>query len=243
MTFYEELSCYYDEIFPCEAADLTFLNTVLAGKKRLLDLGCGTGNKTKWLAAPGREVVGLDLDPNMIAQPRLRHAGPGLEYRIGDLTTFGWELPAASFDGLVCLGNSLVHLTETGGLERFFEDAARVLTPGGSLIIQILNYDHILDNGLTELPVIDSGRVVFRRHYQPDGPFLRFQTRLEIKGDPAGGSSGAAFDNDIALRPLRRAELAALLAEAFEDVSFHGGYDGRPLASSGLVLLSLARRK
>jgi len=236
MAFYQELSRYYDEIFPAEASDLAFLNVALTGKKRLLDLGCGTGNKTKWLAAPGREILGLDLDENMIGQARLKHAGPGLQYRVGDLTAFGWEFPAESFDGLVCLGNTLVHLTEAGALERFFEDAARVLTPGGLLIIQILNYDHILDSGLTELPLIDTGRVIFRRRYRPSGRLLRFQTRLEIQGD-------AAFDNDVPLWPLRQAELTTLLAHAFEDLSFYGGYDGRPLASSGLVLLSLARRK
>jgi SAM-dependent methyltransferase len=137
---------------------------------------------------------------------------------------------------LVCLGNTLVHLTETSDLERFFADTARVLSPGGLLIIQILNYDHILDSGLTELPVIDSERVIFRRCYQRAGPLLRFQTWLEIKGGPA-------FDNDIPLRPIRQAELTAFLAQAFEELSFHGGYDGRPVAPAGLVLLSLARRK
>ena len=236
MNFYQELSRYYDEIFPAAAADMAFLNAALAGKKRLLDLGCGTGNKTKWLAVPGREIVGLDLDENMISQACLKHGGPGLDYRVGDLTTFGRELPAASFDGLLCLGNTLVHLTEMSELERFFDDAARVLTPGGLLVIQILNYDHILASGLTELPLIETENVIFRRRYQPAGPLLRFQTRLEIKG-------GSTFDNDIPLRPIRQAELAALLANAFADISLHGGYDGRPLGSSDLTLLSLARRK
>jgi len=244
MNFYQELSCYYDEIFPAEAADLAFLNAALAGKKRLLDLGCGTGNKTTWLAAPEREIVGLDLDENMIAQAQCRHAGPGLEYRVGDLTAFGREFPTASFDGLLCLGNTLAHLTESGELKRFFDDAAQVLMPGGLLVIQILNYDHILDSGLTELPVIDTERVIFRRRYQQAGSLLRFQTRLEIKGSCTGGSaSGSAFNNDIPLRPIRRAELAAFLIQAFADLSFHGGYDGHPLGASDLALLSLARRK
>jgi 2-polyprenyl-3-methyl-5-hydroxy-6-metoxy-1,4-benzoquinol methylase len=234
MTFYEELSRYYDEIFPADAAGLAFLNQALAGKTRLLDLGCGTGNKTKWLAAPGREVLGLDLAENMIARARLDNAGPGLNYQAGDLTAFGRELE--NFDGLVCLGNTLVHLTEPGDLEQFARDASKVLIPGGLLIIQILNYDHILDSGLTELPLIDTGRVIFRRRYQPSGPVLRFQTRLEIKGGPA-------FDNDIPLKPIRRAFLTTLLANAFEDISLYGGYDGRPLAATDLVLLALARRK
>jgi SAM-dependent methyltransferase len=236
MTFYEELSRCYDEIFPADAAGLAFLNEALAGKTRLLDLGCGTGNKTKWLAAPGRQILGLDLDENMIARARLNNGGPGINYRAGDLAAFGRELPAESFDGLVCLGNTLVHLTEPGDLERFFKDASKVLTPGGLLVIQILHYDHIIGSGLNELPLIDTGRIVFRRRYQPSGPVLRFQTRLEIKGGPA-------FDNDIPLKPIRRAELTALLAGAFEDLSLYGGYDGRPLAASDLVLLSLARRK
>lgn len=240
MTFYKDLSLYYDEIFAVTPAEMGFIRAKLVGRKRILDLGCGTGNKTELLAEPERLIVGLDLDPAMIELARQHHSGPGLEYRVGDLTGFGRDFPPASFEALLCLGNTLPHLTEPGLLGQFMDQAAATLAPGGDLIIQILNYDHILDDRVRELPLIETEAAVFRRHYDWSGPGdpaeIRFRTRLEIKG-------GAAYDNDIPLRPIRRAELENLLANGFERPEFFGGYDGRPLAPDSLPLISLARRK
>jgi 2-polyprenyl-3-methyl-5-hydroxy-6-metoxy-1,4-benzoquinol methylase len=239
MAFYEELSRYYDEIFAVSAAEMSFIREKLAGRKRILDLGCGTGNKTELLAEADRLVVGLDLDPAMIDLARKKHSGPGLEYRVGDLSTFGRDFPPASFEALLCLGNTLPHLTRPGQLRLFMDQAAATLAPGGDLILQILNYDHILDDQVRELPLIETEEAVFRRYYDWSGPGepteIRFRTRLEIKGGPA-------YDHDIPLKPIRRAELENLMAENFEAPVFFGGYDGRPLNRDSLPLLSLAKR-
>lgn len=239
MTFYQELSRYYDEIFAVTEAEMGFIKARLAGRKRLLDLGCGTGNKTELLTASDRLIVGLDLDPAMIALAQSRHAGPGLEYRLGDLIGFGRDFPPASFDALLCLGNTLPHLTEAGQLALFIDQAAATLAPGGDLIIQILNYDHILDHQVRKLPLIETEHTVFRRYYDWAGPGdpaeIRFRTRLEIKGGPA-------YDHDIPLRPIRQAELKDLLAKGFETPAFFGGYDGRALSPDSLSLISLSRR-
>lgn len=240
MTFYEELSRYYDQIFAVSAAEMNFIRETLAGRKRILDLGCGTGHKTELLAEPDRRTVGLDLDPAMIEVAQKNHSGPGLEYRVGDLTTFGQDFPLASFDALLCLGNTLPHLTQPAQLPLFMDQAAATLAPGGDLIIQILNYDHILDDQVKELPLIETEAAVFRRYYDWTGPGepreIRFRTRLEIRG-------GAAYDHDIPLRPIRRAELEARLSKSFEAPAFFGGCDGRPLKRDSLPLLSMARRK
>ncbi len=89
MTFYQELSQYYDEIFALEPGEMDFLKRRLAGRTRLLDLGCGTGHKTELLAGEGREIVGLDLEPELIALARRHHAPPGLSYLVGDMSAVG----------------------------------------------------------------------------------------------------------------------------------------------------------
>lgn len=240
MSFYQELSWYYDEVFAVTPAEMSFVKDRLKGRLKILDLGCGSGNKTELLAESGRLIVGLDLDPAMIELARSRHLAPGLEYQVGDLADFGRDFPPASFDALLCLGNALPHLTEPGQLGRFMEQASATLAPGGDLMIQILNYDHILDDQVRELPLIETERLVFHRYYDWSGPGepqeIHFRTRLEIKGGPA-------YDNDIPLRPIRRAELENLMAENFEKPVFFGGYDGRPLNRDSLPLLCLARRK
>lgn len=56
---------------------------------RALDLGCGTGNNSLWLAAQGFEVVGLDLAPRAveIARGRMIAAGHTGRMLVGDVAS------------------------------------------------------------------------------------------------------------------------------------------------------------
>ena len=66
----------------------------------VLDAGCGTGRVAIELARHGIEVVGVDVDPSMIAEARRR--APELEFLEADLA----ELDLArSFDLVVLAGN------------------------------------------------------------------------------------------------------------------------------------------
>ena len=237
MSFYQELSRYYDEIFAASPEDMAWLNSRLTGRPHLLDIGCGTGNKTELLAGPGREIIGLDSDPAMIELAQKNHAGPGLSYQVGDMTALAEAFPAGGFDGLLCLGNTLAHLLDPARLEAFGRGAAELLAPGGLLAIQILNYDWLASQQIRELPLIETEHTVFRRFYVwgQTGDSLRFQTRLEIKG-------GETLCNDIPLRPIYRNELSAALGRDFDQIEFFGGYDGRPLVPDSFVLMCLARR-
>ena len=235
MSFYEELSRYYDEIFAVSPPDMAWLKTRLTGLKSLADIGCGTGNKTELLAEPGRSIVGLDSDPAMIELAQARHVRPGFSYQVGDMAALGETFTPGLFDGLICLGNTLAHLIEPEELLAFGRDAAWILASGGLLAIQILNYDYLRARRIPELPVIDTEHVIFRRYYDWNGKALRFRTRLEIKG-------GQVFENDLPLRPILKADLMEMLGLEFDSAEFFGGYDGRPLNHDSLVLMMLARR-
>ncbi len=235
LTFYQELSRDSDEIFALAPGEMDFLKRRLNGCARILDVGCGTGNKTELLSEPNREIVGLDLDPDMIALARLKHQAPGLTYQVGDMAAIGLKYPAGQFDGLVCLGNTLVHLTGSYELETFMAGAGRILRPGGWWALQILNYDFIIKSRLSELPLIETPKTVFRRFYDWRADGLRFRTVLEIKNGPV-------YENEIFLRPIVKNELLAILAGNFSEVELFGGYDGSPHRPDSLVTLALARR-
>jgi SAM-dependent methyltransferase len=72
---------------------------------RILDAGCGPGRVGGHLARAGHDVVGVDLDPQLIAAARADHPGP--VWLTGDLSEL--DLPAAGipagFDVIVCAGN------------------------------------------------------------------------------------------------------------------------------------------
>lgn len=238
MGFYEELSRYYDEIFPVDAGDMDFIRQALGGAERVLDIGCGTGNKTALLAAKGRVVLGIDSDSGMIARAAADNAGQGLAYEVLDMRLLGERFAPQAFDGVICLGNTLVHLDGPEAVADLLRTAARLMERNGVLVLQILNYDRILDRQIRELPSLEGEHAVFERRYEPQGHLLRFRTRLRIK------KSGESFDNDVPLYPLRRGELeTALRASGFDDMAWYGGFAGEPYDGSTLPLLVVCRKE
>lgn len=237
MGFYEELSRYYDQVFPVEAADMEYINKALQGAGRVLDIGCGTGNKTVLLAAKGRTVLGIDSDPAMIARADADNVVQGVSYEVLDMRDLGARFHKDAFDGVVCLGNTLAHLDGLAAISGLVEEVARILEKDGVVVLQILNYDRILDQNIRALPVLEGKNVRFERYYEPEGPRLHFRTRLSVK------ASGEHFGNDVLLYPLRRGELdAMLLASGFSGVEWYGGFRGEPYDGVSLPALVICRK-
>lgn len=97
---------------------------------RVLDLGCGTGWTSAFLARCGYEVVGVDLSPEAIDVASAHFARPGLSYLAHD---FDQPLPAelGAFDAAVFF-DALHH----AGDERLpLGTAARALRPAGVCVI------------------------------------------------------------------------------------------------------------
>ena len=107
-----------------------FIHAVGSGDDiRVLDGGCGAGRISGYLSTRGCAVEGIDLSPAMVAMARRDH--PGLTFSVGSLTS----LPYADhqFAG-VLLWYSIIH-TPPAGLPALLHEAARVLRPGGHLLI------------------------------------------------------------------------------------------------------------
>jgi SAM-dependent methyltransferase len=87
------------------AGEARFVDAMLARESKVLDAGCGTGRVGSLLAAAGHDVVGVDIDPVLIAAAQSDH--PGSRWLVGDLTEL--DLPSRgiheSFDAIVCAGN------------------------------------------------------------------------------------------------------------------------------------------
>lgn len=87
------------------AGESRFIDAMLARGSRVLDAGCGTGRVGSSLASAGHDVVGVDIDPVLVAAAQQDHAGP--HWLVGDLAEL--DLPAQGiaegFDAIVCAGN------------------------------------------------------------------------------------------------------------------------------------------
>jgi len=98
---------------------------------RLLEIGCGAGLLTPVFTELGFEVTGIDISPLAIesAQARFPHA----EFLVCDIQN-GLPWPAESFD--VALDSDCLHHIPPPGREIFFQEAFRILKPGGTLLIK-----------------------------------------------------------------------------------------------------------
>jgi SAM-dependent methyltransferase len=86
------------------------VDAMLARGSRVLDAGCGPGRVGAHLAREGHDVVGVDVDPVLIAAAAEDYPGP--RWLVGDLATL--DLPARGipepFDAIVSAGNVMTFL-------------------------------------------------------------------------------------------------------------------------------------
>ncbi|MEU3664156.1 class I SAM-dependent methyltransferase [Streptomyces sp. NPDC032940] len=95
---------------------------------RALDVGCGTGDLARSLAARAGEVRGVDADPVIVsAARRLTRPGTPVTYTVADAPH---GLPEGPFDVITCVA-VLHHLPLTEALAAF----RRRLAPGGTLVV------------------------------------------------------------------------------------------------------------
>ena len=100
----------------------------LTGEERALDVGTGAGAFALALAPLVREVVGVDVVPELLDQARAR-APQNVELVEADGRSLPFE--SASFD-LVCSARTLHHTTRP---ELVVAEMTRVLRPGGTMLM------------------------------------------------------------------------------------------------------------
>ncbi|MEM8621618.1 MAG: class I SAM-dependent methyltransferase [Actinomycetota bacterium] len=87
-----------------------FVNAMVPPSSRILDAGCGPGRVGGALDRMGHHVVGVDVDPVLIAAAEQDHPGP--QWIIGDLAELDLAQHGMSepFDVIVAAGNVMTYL-------------------------------------------------------------------------------------------------------------------------------------
>ncbi|MBN2084712.1 MAG: class I SAM-dependent methyltransferase [Anaerolineales bacterium] len=251
---YDSLSADYDRFvnWPARlAAEMPFFEQRLAasGARRVLDAACGTGQHAIALARLGLSVSAADPSAGMIAQARANASASGAAVRFEQAGFGGMSrvFGKASFDALLCLGNSLAHVADGAGLAAAAADFADCLAGGGLLILQNRNYDRVMaarERWFDPQANAEGGREwVFVRFYdfEPDGSIL-FHI-LTLSREKEGPWDQAV--SSTRLWPLRSVELTRALEKAgFEILAQCGSVRGDPFdpaASPDLVVVARSR--
>lgn len=100
--------------------------------KKILELGCGRGELSVFLAKKGADVTGVDIGPHLVEASRLLAGvnGARCEFREGDMTMLPFG--DGGFDMVV--GRSVLHHLSIPDMRRALEETHRVLKDGGSAV-------------------------------------------------------------------------------------------------------------
>jgi glycine/sarcosine N-methyltransferase len=240
MSMYKSLASFYDSLFPLKESRLVFIHSLLNKTPlAILDLGCATGELVLALAKKGHHLAGIDLDGEMIrlAAAKARKQGVSAEFREMDMLRIESCFPPGSFDRILSFGNTLVHLDSLETIKNIFGSIKRLLKTGGKVIVQVVNYDRILAEGIKVLPQLESRHAVFHREYRyhESKPHVDFITRLQDK------KSGHVLESLATLYPLGFEELRQILVdENFHGLEFFGSENGEPYTNESNALVVLA---
>ena len=155
---YDRWSLVYDhDANPLVALEEPFMREQLGSVRGLavLDLGCGTGRYSLWLASAGAVVTALDISEGMLAQARLKPGADAVQFVLHDLENrFPFE--NGSFDRVLS-GLVLEHVKD---LDHFFSEVCRVLRPEGRAVLTAMHPAMFLRGGQARFTDPDSGEIV-----------------------------------------------------------------------------------
>ena len=121
----------------------------------VVDLGCGTGRHTEWLARAGARVTAVDFSEKMLERARSKVPVADVRFVVHDLHD-PLPLEDASFDAVVS-GLVLEHLRDLDG---FFREAHRVLRPRGRAVVSAMHPAMFLRDSQARFTDPDSRQMV-----------------------------------------------------------------------------------
>jgi len=162
--------------------DQQIIREVLAHRRfdRTLEIGCGTGKNTPFLAGLGGRVVALDFSEGMIERARMKVLHDNVLFVVADITQ-PWPCESGSIDLVAC---NLV-LEHVQNISFVFGEAFRVLAEGGVLFVSELH--------------------PFRQYQGTRASFQRGRERTEIQAfvHHLSDFTGAAREQGLSLRDFK----------------------------------------
>lgn len=214
---YTSIAPHYDIIFPYNETTHHFLDKYLP-QGTIFDIACGTGTYALALHNDQRTIYASDLDPAMIEQAQQKN-DKNVFFSVADMTSITSEIPV---QGIYMIGNSMVHAESLQEVQEMITRYYSLLDEQGTLILQLVNYERVLNKGITILPLIKNDKVTFHREYYFNQDYdLQFQTILEIGKE-------RTIDR-VTLFPLTKPLLEkVLITTGFHQLKWFGSYEEKP---------------
>lgn len=241
MKFYSSIAPFYEAIFPLSMAQSNFVNRLFKQKynAHLLDVGCGVGTLIQELDKDFENIYGFDIDAEMVAMAQSRKFIHDPKIVVANMLDISRIYTHEMLDGVICFGNTLVHLNNFDQVNVFIKGAFEVLNKGGKFVLQIINYDRIIKNMVTNLPTIDNRKINFIRDYEylPNQNRIKFKTKLLIK------ENAQLIENEQLLIPIQSQEIIASMAKSgISTIETYGSFNFDRFTDDSYPLIIVATK-
>jgi ubiquinone/menaquinone biosynthesis C-methylase UbiE len=219
------------------AREVAFIAETLAlpAGARVLDLCCGWGRHARRLAQSGLRLVGLDRSLYHLRLAAERDADHAVAWLAADMRHL--PLTGASLDAVINMFTSFGYFDDEGN-QQVLAEVARVLRPGGRLLLDLINRDYLMgvfqradwDEASDGLLTLER-----RRWDAATGRIHAEWTLIDKDGERR------THRHDERIYTLQELELR-LAAADLNVIDAFGGYDGSALSRSSRRLIVLAER-
>jgi SAM-dependent methyltransferase len=223
---------YYDVIYAAfkdYAAEVAQVTTLLRRLNprchTLLDVGCGTGEHARLLAAEGFAVDGLDIEPAFVRIASQKH--PAGRFVVADMSDFHLR---DRYDALLCLFSSIGYLCTLDRVTRALACFLEHLAPGGVALVE---------------PWFPPGVLEANREFTHSGEAQGVRVSRRARTDIEGTLSRLLFEYEIEdhgeVRRISEVHELGLftteeMMQAFRDADLDVQHDPEGLTGRGLFI-------
>jgi SAM-dependent methyltransferase len=171
----------------------------------VLDVGCGLGQHALEFARRGCLVVALDLALPMItrAAEDAQQEGLRINFLHKDIRDIGFE---GTFDAVVCVGTTFGFFDDEQNRE-VLGRLANALKPGGRLLLEVVNRDHVLSSQPNLVWFEGDGCVVME-----ESDFNYYSSRLSVKRTMMR-EDGRQTESEYSIRLYALHELGQMMSQ------------------------------
>ncbi|MBB5173490.1 class I SAM-dependent methyltransferase [Texcoconibacillus texcoconensis] len=228
MQRYQSWSNYYDDIFGINKKALSFIETYTQKGDSVLDIGAGTGAEAAELAEKGYDVTAMDVDEGMVQQMgEKQEQGFCFTSAKLDMREVG-QLKNQQFGTVYCIGNTFVHLPNMESMSQVLTDVHRLMKPGGTFMMQIVNYDRVFNEKITQLPTIEreESGLRFDRYYEHRDHDILFTTELIVNNE---NERNLVFKSEHSLLPMKKQDVELVFEDSpFTHFDIYGDFELGP---------------
>lgn len=202
----------------------------------VLDLCCGFGRHALALRERGFDVLGIDLSEDLLRHAQTEPELAPVRERLVRADARALPLQDERFGTLLNLFSSFGYFDD-GGDRAVLGEMARVLRPGGNLVLDLMNPSRIRSGLVPRSETLRAGGLLIeQRSLSPDGRRVFKEVEHRLPGGPVRWRE--------AVRMYEPEELDALLdAAGFGGIRRFGDFSGEPFSSTAPRQLVSARRR